>query len=288
MTEHTFAVPVYGWAASLPALIGSLRAQRGTASGILLATSTPCAQLERFAREEGLPLHVNPQRLGIAEDWNFALTAAASELVTLAHQDDWYAPGYALTLREALERHPRALLAYCDYTEHTPRGPRGSHANLWVKRALSARAFRGRECIGSPREKRGLLAFGNPICCPSVMLRRSLVPDFRFPEGFRTNLDWMAWLALARHAGGFVYVRERLLSKGVHAGSETTATLANRARQREDRQIFETLWPRPIAAALMLPYRLGYLANRAGRSAVTEPHAEEPRGDDHDPDPLQR
>ena len=82
------------------------------------------------------------------------------------------------------------------------------------------------------------------------MFDRSLIADFRFPGGFQTNLDWMAWLELARRPGGFVYVRERLVSKGVHADSETTATIANRAREREDRAIFDTLWPRPVAAGL--------------------------------------
>ena len=72
----------------------------------------------------------------------------------------------------------------------------------------------------------------------------------------------MAWLDLARQPGGFVYVRRKLVSKGVHTGSETTATIANRAREREDRPIFDALWPRPIAAALSILYRLGYRANR--------------------------
>jgi hypothetical protein len=94
------------------------------------------------------------------------------------------------------------------------------------------------------------------------MFNRSLLADFHFPAGFQTNLDWMAWLELARRPGGFVYVRERLVSKGVHAGSETTATIANRAREREDRAIFDALWPKPVAAALAFLYRLGYRANR--------------------------
>ncbi len=73
----------------------------------------------------------------------------------------------------------------------------------------------------------------------------------------------MAWLEFARRPGGFVYVRERLVSKGVHAASETTATIANRAREREDRVVFDALWPRPIAAALASLYRLSYRANRS-------------------------
>jgi hypothetical protein len=262
LMNHTFAIPVYRSAPNLAALIESLRAQTGSRSEVLLATSTPSAELDAFAKRHALPLRVNPQRMDIAADWNFALAAAPTELVTLAHQDDHFAPTYVARLSSALRRNPGALMGFCDYSEHTPLGPRPTNINLRIKRALRQRAFGARECITDLHDKVRLLSLGNPICCPSVMFDRSVLADFTFPSGFQTNLDWMAWLDLTRRPGGFVYVRERLVSKGVHAGSETTATIANRAREREDRAIFNTLWPRPVAAALATVYRLGYRANR--------------------------
>jgi Glycosyl transferase family 2 len=261
--DHTFAIPVYRAAPNLAALVESLRAQTEAHSEIVLTSSTPSAELDAFAKRHALPLHINPQRIDIAADWNFALGAAQTAFVTLAHQDDLFAPGYVVELGSALRRHPAACVAFCDYAEHTPLGARRTHINLRVKRALRRRAFGVRECITETREKVRLLSLGNPICCPSVMLNRSILTDFRFPGGFQSNLDWMAWLELARRPGGFVYVRERLVSKGVHAGSETTATIANRAREREDRALFDTLWPRPIAAGLAALYKFGYRANRS-------------------------
>jgi glycosyltransferase involved in cell wall biosynthesis len=260
--DHTFAIPVYRSAPNVAALIESLFAQTEACSRILLTSSTPSTELEQLAKHYALTLHINPQRVDIAADWNFALATAQTPLVTLAHQDDQFAPTYVARLSTALRRHPGALIAFCDYSEHTPLGPRPSNTNFRIKRALRRRAFGLSECIAERRDKVRLLSLGNPICCPSVMFNRSTLFDFRFPSGFQTNLDWMAWLELARRPGGFVYVRERLVSKGVHAGSETTATIANRAREREDRAIFATLWPRPIAAALATVYRLGYRANR--------------------------
>lgn len=277
--DHTFAIPVYGAAPHLTALVASLRAQTAGGSDILLATSTPSTELEEFARGEALGLHVNPRRLGIAADWNFALESAGTALVTLAHQDDLFAPSYLAHLIAALERHPAAVIAFSDYSEHTPLGPRASNFNLRLKRALSERAFRAREHISEPRDKLRLLSLGNPICCPSVLFNRATLHDFHFPQGFQSNLDWMAWLDLARRPGGFVYVRERLVSKGVHPGSETSATIANRAREREDRALFETVWPKPVAATLAAVYRLGYLANRVAPSRVSLPDADHPAGD---------
>jgi len=260
--DHTFAIPVYLAAPNLAALVESLRVQAGDPSEILLATSTPSAELEAFARRHALALHINPVRIDIAADWNFAMSAVQTQFVTLAHQDDCFASSYVARLSGALRCHPNGVFAFCDYSEHTPLGARPTNINLRIKRALGQRAFGRRDCIADTRDKVRLLSLGNPICCPSVMFNRSLLADFHFPGGFQTNLDWMAWLELARRPGGFVYVRERLVSKGVHAGSETTASIANRAREREDRAVFDTLWPRPVAAALGSLYRLGYRANR--------------------------
>jgi glycosyltransferase involved in cell wall biosynthesis len=261
--DHSFVIPVYRAAPHLAALIESLRAQTGTQSEILLASSTPSAELASIAKRYALPLHINPQRIDIAADWNFALENAKTDLVTLAHQDDVFVPDYVAHLVAALRRHPAAFLAFCEYSEHTSLGARPVNINLKIKRALRRRAFGARECISEARDKLRLLSFGNPICCPSVMLDRRALGDFYFPGGFKTNLDWMAWLELARRPGGFVYVREFLVSKGVHADSETTASIANRAREREDRAIFEALWPRPVAAVLATLYKFGYRANRS-------------------------
>jgi glycosyltransferase involved in cell wall biosynthesis len=261
--DHSFVIPVYYPAPHLAALIESLKAQTGLRSEILLSSSTPSTELTAISRRFGLPLHINPQRIDIAADWNFALAMAKTQFVTLAHQDDIFEPGYMVQLGSALQRFPAALLAFCDYSEHTALGARPTNINLKIKRALRRRAFGARECITEARHKVRLLSLGNPICCPSVMFNRRSVDDFRFPGGFKTNLDWMAWLELARRPGGFIYVRECLVSKGVHADSETTATIANRAREREDRAIFDTLWPRPIAAVLATLYKFGYRANRS-------------------------
>jgi hypothetical protein len=260
--EHTFVIPAYGRAAHLEGLLHSLQAQTQTGSRIILTTSTPSPFLEDVAQRFGIALSVNPLRIDIGTDWNFALDAATTPLVTIAHQDDRYEPGYLAALSAALGRHSRAVLAFCDYREHTPQGARPENLNLRIKRLLCRRGFGRSDTLSTPREKIRLLSLGNPICCPTVMLNRALLPQFRFAGGLQTNLDWMAWLTLARREGDFVYVREQLISKGVHAASETTATIASRARSREDRLLFDQFWPWPVAPALAAIYRFGYRANR--------------------------
>src|SRR5450631_4290708 len=100
--DHTFAIPVYRAAPYLVILVESLRLQAGDPSEILLATSTPSSELEAFAKRHALALHINPRRIDIAADWNFAMSAAQTQLVTLAHQDDCFASTYVARLSSAL------------------------------------------------------------------------------------------------------------------------------------------------------------------------------------------
>ncbi len=260
--QHSFVIPAYGASGHLAPLVESLLAQTDSGSQIILTTSTPNDSLDRLAGHYQLPLIVNPKRVDIATDWNFALDAVTTPLVTLAHQDDYYDPHYLIEFKAAIARHPDALFAFCDYREHTPSGPRPLNINLRIKSALCRRAFGSREAISTRRDKMRLLSLGNPVCCPSVMFNRARARGFQFPSGFKTNLDWQAWLGLARADGAFVYLGKRLVSKGVHDQSETTATIANRARAIEDRLLLNEFWPGPVATVLSQVYKLGYLANR--------------------------
>jgi hypothetical protein len=206
-------------------------------------------------------LHINPARLDIAADWNFVMEAAKAQYVTIAHQDDLYEPEYLHVMSDLAANYRQLIIAFSDYGEHTDISVRPVNINLKIKRYLCTRAFGGRQSIGLPEEKRKLLNLGNPICCPSVMINRAVVPGFRFEGFWKTNLDWDAWLRLAEEPGLYVYSTEKLVSKRVHPGSETSVTIANRVRQSEDRQMFERFWPKPIAGLIAAIYSAGYLAN---------------------------
>ena len=262
MVNHAFVIPVYGEAPHLDDCIDSILRQSGGRPQLLLATSTPTPQVTDVATRHGIELLVNPVRADIATDWNFALSAARTEYVTIAHQDDHYDPRYLSVMAELAAAHPEMTLAFADYREHTDLGSRPTNLNLRIKRLLCARAFGNATAIDSRAAKQRLLTLGNPICCPSVLLNRGRFPSFRFDAAYKTNLDWDAWLRLAAEPGQFVYARQALVSKRVHVASETSVTIANRVRQNEDLAMFKRLWPRPIATLIAAVYSLGYLANR--------------------------
>jgi glycosyltransferase involved in cell wall biosynthesis len=260
--NHAFVIPAYGRAPHLESCIQSILNQSLGPPNIAIGTSTPSDSLREVTDRYGLTIHSNPNRVDIATDWNFALNLSGADFVTVAHQDDLYDPRYLATMNALIQRHPGFLIAFSNYQEHTDAGVRRTNLTLRVKRWLCARAFGTREAIDSRASKLKLLNLGNPICCPSVVIHRKLIPDFEFRNSLKTNLDWDAWTRLSARDGAFLHSREILVSKRVHAESETSATIANRVREREDRQMFEYFWPKPVAALVSAVYKAGYWSNR--------------------------
>jgi hypothetical protein len=260
--DHAFVIPAFGDSPHLPDCIASLRAQTLATSRIVLSSSTPSPWLRSVAAAHELVLMETGQPASIAGDWNFALTATAARYITIAHQDDCYAPEYAEIMRTALLATPGTVIAFSNYREFTNQGDRPDNLNLRIKRRLIRSAFGNGSVLRDSSRKRGLLKWGNPVCCPSVTFDRSSAPGFRFSEGFRTNLDWDAWTRLANEPGAFIYQNRALVLKRVHQASETSHTISNGARALEDREMFERFWPSPIAALIMGAYRLSYIANR--------------------------
>lgn len=260
--DHAFVIPAYGRPQHLEACVRSIQAQVGGTPRLLICTSTPSDDIRAIAAACGVPLVLNPRRADIATDWNFALDAAGARFVTIAHQDDLYDPAYLGTMQGLAAAHPGMVMAFSDYRELAGEQPRPLNLNLRVKRRLCERAFRGGVVLADAAAKRRLLELGNPVCCPSVMFNRQRLPAFRFSSSYRTNLDWDAWLRLADEEGEFVYDRQVLVHKRVHAQSETTVTIASNVRRTEDLRMFRRFWPRPVAAMIAAAYSIGYLSNR--------------------------
>ncbi|MGE0315632.1 MAG: glycosyltransferase family 2 protein [Lautropia sp.] len=259
--RHAFAIPAYGESPYLHECIASLRAQT-SGSSIVLCTSTPNAHIAAAARLHGIALKINPHRGGIASDWNFALEAPAADLVTVAHQDDVYAPGYGDAVVSAIRANPDASIAFTDHAEYGPHGPRPANLNVRIKRALVRRAFGASTVLRDVASRKRLLRLGNPISCPSVTFNRRAIPDFRFSDAFTVNLDWDAWDRLAEGPGAFALVRQPLVAHRVHPGTETSASIVDRRRLDEDRRMFRRFWPGPAAHIVLAMYRLSYHGNR--------------------------
>lgn len=261
MTDHCFVVPAHGESPHLEECLRSLAAQT-VPSRIIVTTSTPNPLISGLATRYAAALHVNDRQEGIGADWNFALGAADATWVTLAHQDDVYLPDFLAQCQHGIGHHPDALLALTDYAEIIEGRTRSRSTLLRIKRVLLELGFLGRSRTASRFLKTNTLRFGCAISCPTVTLNLGKA-NLRFRTDLKVDLDWAAWLELARQPGAFVYIRQPLMLHRVHPASETSGAIADGHRAREDADILRQLWPRFIADAIAATYRIAYRSNEA-------------------------
>jgi hypothetical protein len=254
--DHTFVVMAYGDSPFLPHCLASIAVQ-SRRSQAAITTSTPSDYIRGAGKRAGVSVIVNPERAGIAADWNFALRAADARQVTLAHQDDVYLPAFLARSLDLLEASENAVLAFTGYDEIDDHGARRRSPISFAKHALEG-AILGSAQAPTPKRLKSFLSLGNPLPCSSVTFDRERLGDFAFSDAFRSNLDWDAWLRLLDGGARFVRTRERLVGRR-HNQLTATATLTREGvRRAEDKAIFRRLWPRPLADLIAFAYRAGY------------------------------
>ncbi len=257
--KHIFAVCAYGESLYLEECIKSL-VEQTSKSEIFISTSTPNEHISKVAEKYGLKVVVNNGPSGITEDWNYAYSQTDADLVTIAHQDDTYAPEYAEKIIENYGKATHPLIVFSDYAELRNGEVVSENTNLKIKRIL-LRKLRNPKNWGKKRAKRSALAYGCSICCPAVTLVKPNLPDQVYENHFRSDEDWEAWEKLSRLDGEFVYVPEMLMYHRVHEDSATTEIINDNSRTVEDYEMFCKFWPKWFAKLITKVYLLSEKSN---------------------------
>lgn len=258
--KHTFAICAYKESSYLEACIQSVKKQNDT-SEALIVTSTPNEYITELAEKYEIPLFVNEGEKGITQDWNFAYQMAKTELVTIAHQDDVYLPGYAKEVIYLAENLKSPLIVFTDYGELREGVPVLKNKLLVIKRILLL-PLRFSILQNSKFVRRRILSLGSPICCPAVTFVKRNLPDTVFKAGFRSDEDWEAWEMISRRKGAFGYSKKIGMYHRIHEESETSVILGDNARSKEDFVMFCKFWPRPIAKILVKWYASSEKSNK--------------------------
>ncbi len=261
--DHTFAICAYGESRYIEECICSVRDQT-IPTNIIMCTSTPSDYLYEIADKYGIRLFVNKDRefgSNIALDWNYAVSCADTQLVTIAHQDDLYKPDYVKKTIEFINMAGRPLIAFTDYAELRNGHEISDIRNLNIKRImlspLKIRAFWKSVFI-----RRRILSMGSPICCPSVTYVKDNLPKELFIPGYKVNLDWQAWEQFSRLEGDFVFVNSILMNHRIHTDSETSKNIDDSNRAAEDYDMFCRFWPKWVAKLIEHWYKKSEEQNR--------------------------
>lgn len=256
--SHVFAVCAYQDSPYLEACLKSLRGQT-VPSKVILCTSTPSPFLEEMGKKYSIPVYVREGESNIKDDWNFAWKMAEGDFVTLAHQDDLYHKTYTERLKAAALRFPDMTVFTGDYVMIKGGQLVYRDRMLLVKRLLRL-PLRIPALNHLSWIKQLPLMLGNSICCPATTYCKRLLGEPLIHSDYQFALDWENMLRLARQPGRWICEEHPLIYYRIHDGAATKACMRDHRREREEQEMFERFWPRPLVQLLMRGYRAAYEA----------------------------
>lgn len=258
---HTFVISAWNESPYIEETLQSLRTQRYP-SKIIVATSSPNDFLEALCKKYQVDYRVNSKAhlADSAVNWTFAYEQANTPYVTLAHQDDIYLPEYSEQMIAAAIKHPENLLVFSRCANYCE-GKITRFALLLLIKDILLLPYYLKRNIFSSRIRFATFAFGNPVCCPTVMFHKEKIGQFSFDPNVKVNLDWDAWLRLTSFKGCFLYCPETLILRRLHQKSGTTLTYQDGSRAKDDLLFFRKFWPEPIANVLTRLYNMAKYLN---------------------------
>lgn len=250
--DHTFAICAYKESPFLEDCILSLKNQT-VQSRLLLSTATPNDHIRALAEKYDIPLIINTGIKGIGGDWNCAYDHTDTPLVTIAHQDDIYEPGYTQAMLDYVNRSKDPILYFSGYGEL--RGETKVYDNKILKiKKLMLLPLQPGMFWHSRFMRRMVLSMGCPICCPAVTMVKDCFGSTPFLHDYKAALDWQQWELQSRKNGSFVYNPEPLMCHRIHEGSATTEIIGDNKRSDEEYEMYRKFWIAPIAKLLTRLY----------------------------------
>ena len=247
---HTFAICAYKDSPYLEECIKSIVNQK-VKTNILLATSTPSKFIKDLANKYNIPYYVRDNKSDIQDDWNFAVSNAKTELVTVAHQDDHYEPDYTYNILANYK--PNIIMYNTNYFPYK-NGKKTTDINNKVRAGL--KCFIKHDFFAKQKFFRvASLALGNTVCCPSVTYNMNMFKKEKiFTSIFKFDLDWDTFLKIYKMNYPIKYIPEQLVCYRIHDGATTKKFIVENTRQIEDIDMFNKFWPKWVTKIIMKFY----------------------------------
>lgn len=231
-------------------------------SDVIIATSTPNDYIDAFAKKYKLVVVARPEAArgqGAASDFDFALGAADTELITVVNHDEVYGYTYSSEIVEYYKQHKDCSIIFSRYYDIKGDLAIFKSLNLVIKNFLCWPLAISNRAVFT---KRLLLAFGDPICCPATTFVKG---HFSFPVfglDMKAAFDYWAWEKLSKEKYAFGYIKKPLMGHRIHEESITSKTINDNVRAREEFIILSKFWPRPIAKLISVFYKLSEKSNQ--------------------------
>lgn len=253
MKSHTFAITAYQDSPYLEACIKSLKGQT-VQSRIILCTSTPSPYIQNLADQYHIPVFIREGESDIQKDWNFAYHMADTQLVTIAHQDDMYHREYGITVQKKWDKYPDTIV-FTTSCVIVKNGRIKSMDKVGLVKKLLRFPLRIPAWNHLKAVKKSVLLFGNPVICPSCTYNKEVLGEPLFCSPYKFALDWDTMLRLADRRGRWICEEAPLLFYRIHDGAATSVCIRDNRRNQEEEQMFQRIWPAPLAKLILHFYQ---------------------------------
>ena len=255
--NHSFIICAYKESPYLEECVKSLLNQTVN-SPVYISTSTPNEHIKNIAKKYNVKLMINTKTKGHANDFNFAYEQAKTKYVTLCHQDDIYHKKFAELTIKKMKKSKKPIISFTNYCELRNDKVVKNNKLLIVKRLINFPLLIFKK---SKKVRLFTLSIGNAICAPTISYNKEIVEKAVIDNGFKSNLDWISYIELAKLNGSFVYIRKPLLYRRIHEESLTTNVIANQIKREEDYKIFRMFWKEKTAKRLLKLYSTSEKSN---------------------------
>lgn len=273
----TFSIPYYSGRDYLGKAIESVLAQDADIWTCVVADDSSEADLPEFVAKVGrgrVRYVKNPTNLGIDGNFNQSVNLAETELVTVFHADDELMPNYASTMVRAAERHPRAAALFCRSTIIGPNSESWFSLADYVKKFLNPAQNAEFILEGEPGVRALLKA--NFIMAPTLLFRKSVLGERRFPMGYKFVLDWELTMGLLLDGETLVGIPDVCYRYRRHFANMTEKLAKTQQRFREESAFYDRMrekvqargWTRCEAVASHKRMLKANITYRAVKSAV--------------------
>lgn len=231
----TVAVPTYNGARHLRATLESILAQDDPDFDLLVVDDRSEDETPRIVAEACGPrarFVVNPERLGLARNWNRCAELSETPIVAIVHQDDLLDPGHLRLHRDAYAEDDRLgmVVSSARMIDEAGRDVSDQHAAA----VAADRTF-------EPGAFLATLAVGNPVRCSAVSMQaRAWQKAGRFDPAYRYAVDWEFWSRLSE-LFPVRWVGQVTVSARWHVASETHRFKSGLDDLREVRKVMEQI-----------------------------------------------
>jgi glycosyltransferase involved in cell wall biosynthesis len=235
----TVAVPTYDGAAHLAEALRSILAQGGTTFELVISddrSDDRTLEVVRAVAGDRARVQINPERLGLAGNWNQSVALCRTPWISIFHQDDVMEPGHLAAHVEALGRDEAIGLVASASEVIDERGDP-------VPESVVARGGLGPvDRVFPAGALAAAMVEGNPLRCSAVTISRAAFQDVGgFDASLRYVLDWDFWMRVSRR-WKVAWLARPSVEVRWHGASETHRFKTGMADLEESARMLETLF----------------------------------------------